>query len=51
MLDWLKNIFSPRQDTADDNLVEKQTDEQELRDSNKQENIARGSSSDDDADQ
>jgi len=51
MLDWLKNIFSQKPETTDDNLVEKQTDDQELRDSNKQENIARGSSSDNDTEQ
>ncbi|WP_299013204.1 hypothetical protein [uncultured Photobacterium sp.] len=45
MFDWLKNIFSHKPEETTDNLVEKQTEEKELRES-KQENIARGSSSD-----
>lgn len=51
MFDWLKNIFSPKPEDATDNLVEKQTDEQEIRDSTKQEDLTRRSSSDTDNEQ
>ncbi|MEJ2765903.1 hypothetical protein VV869_18275 [Photobacterium sp. MCCC 1A19761] len=47
MFDWLRNLFSSKPEAPDDNLVEKQSDDA-MQERHRQEEIARGSPSDDD---
>ncbi|UTV29995.1 hypothetical protein [Photobacterium atrarenae] len=47
MFDWLKNIFSPKPEQSDDNLVEKQSDDT-LRERHRQEDVNRDDTTKDD---